>query len=126
MPSILKVEKDGSSELPIPLVWRSDLAKIVEYLISKDSSVIDSLDFAPISKKNFAYIDQTIDLYGCTLVSLPDESWHTSFYRWMNGFWELWIDLFSLEEGASDLVLVVKVFESDDSYRFEFQSLHVP
>ncbi len=126
MSSISKVEKDESSELPIPLVWRPDLVKIVEYLISKDRTSIDSVDFTPISKKEFAYLDQTISLYGCTLISLPNESWHTSFYRWMNGFWELWIDLFSLEEGASDLVLVVKVFENDDSYRFEFQSLHVP
>jgi hypothetical protein len=44
----------------------------------------------------------------------------------MGGHWNVLIDLFTIEEGASDLVLEVKVREDGAGYSFEIHSVYVP
>jgi len=44
----------------------------------------------------------------------------------MKGYWDVMIDLYSIEEGASDLILLVRVYEKGSSYIYEIQSVHVP
>jgi hypothetical protein len=44
----------------------------------------------------------------------------------MRGYWDVLVDLFTVEEGASDLVLAVGVYEKGSAYIFEVQSVHVP
>jgi hypothetical protein len=44
----------------------------------------------------------------------------------MDGHWEVMIDLFTVEEGASDLVLALRVYEKGLSYSFDIQLVYVP
>lgn len=65
--------------------------------------------------------------YGCTLTELTDETWETSVAQWMLGHWEILVDLRTLEEGRSDLVLHANVYPVGRGvYRFELYLVYVP
>ena len=80
----------------------------------------------PVSVPVAEAIAVNIRDYGVNLTDLPAESWLTSVSQWMGGYWDVLVDLFSIEEGASDLTLVVRVYEVGTEYSFEIQSVHVP
>ncbi|AKU94643.1 hypothetical protein AKJ09_01307 [Labilithrix luteola] len=44
----------------------------------------------------------------------------------MGTYWQVLIDLWTIESGASDLVLDAWVFETEDGFRFEINSVYVP
>jgi len=64
--------------------------------------------------------------YGATLVELPDETWQTSAAQWMGTHWEVLIDLWTAEEGRSDLVLQGDMSESTNGLRFTVRAVYVP
>lgn len=64
--------------------------------------------------------------YGATLVELPDDSWRTSVAQWHRTHWEFLADLWTAEEGRSDLVLSGRAFETEGGYRFELHLIYVP
>lgn len=70
---------------------------------------------------------QAVDDYGAvTLISLPDESWDTSVALWSGDRWRCLVDLWTEEEGRSDLVLDIDVFENGPGYRFCVHLVYVP
>jgi hypothetical protein len=71
-------------------------------------------------------IQRNIENYGASLISLPNESWDSSVCQWMEGYWDLLVDLFTKEEGASDLALWVRVTEANGEYTFDVLSVYVP
>ncbi|SEL89313.1 hypothetical protein SAMN05428989_2804 [Pseudoxanthomonas sp. GM95] len=71
-------------------------------------------------------MSDNVAAYGGTLDTLPPETWWTSVYVWMGEWWEVLVDLFTVEEGRSDLVLFLRVRERASKYEFEVTSLHVP
>ena len=121
------VVKDERAQLPVPSAWRPTLSKIVDAFVQRDYSLQRGVDgVAAIPKSKADHIEQYIADYGETLAGLPEEAWETSVTLWMRTFWDVFVDLFSDESGASDLVLSVRVFEDGDGYRFEVHSVHVP
>ena len=121
------VLKDEDNQMPVPEVWRHSLSDIVEAFIEKDFRLERGVNgIRPISEDDGARIAGNIENYACRLTSLPEETWRTSVCRWMRGYWDVLIDLFTIEEGASDLVLTVRVYEEGSSYAFEVQSVQVP
>lgn len=71
-------------------------------------------------------IRKYIQEYGTKLVSLPQESWATSVCIWMGDHWDALIDLWTEEEGSSDLVLQVHVSEVDSEFLFTVYMVYVP
>jgi hypothetical protein len=121
------VVKDEQTQLPVPSAWRPTLSKIVEAFVQRDYSLQRGVDgVAAIPKSTADHIERYIADYGETLAELPEEAWETSVTLWMRTFWDVFVDLFTDESGASDLVLSVRVFEDGDGYRFEVDSVHVP
>jgi hypothetical protein len=121
------VIKDEDKELPVPTEWRKPLADIVACLASGDFSKLSSLPAVTLEGGwGWQSIERYIKSYGCKLTSLPEESWRTSIYRWMDGYWDVLVDLFTIEEGCSDLVMFVRVYPREGSYAFQIQSVHVP
>lgn len=121
------IKKDSEVEQPIPNEWKDALYEIVEDIrncrlqsreVTGGSYVVDPADADRIY--------ENIDAYGEKLARLHEESWDTSICRWMTTYWYILIDLFTVDEGASDLVLVVNGHEVERSYRFDVQSVHVP
>lgn len=127
MSKVVPVLKDESNQQPIPTVWRSILSEIVEGLKDDDFDRIERMkEVRPISENTAARIVRNIEGYGAHLSSLPDETWDTSVCQWMIEYWDLMVDLYTVEEGASDLALHVRVYEKGESYAFEITSVHVP
>jgi hypothetical protein len=81
---------------------------------------------ARVSKTSASQIRAYIAEYGETLVELPDATWRTSVAQWMGSFWEMLVDLWTAESGASDMVLHTQVFEARDGFRIKVHAVYVP
>jgi hypothetical protein len=127
MSDFVSVSKDENGQRPIPSSWRSTLFDIAEALREGDFGLARGIaEVRPISSQNAMRIALNIKSYGARLTSLPEETWETSACQWMREYWDVLVDLFTVEEGASDLALAVRVREQGPGYSFELQSVHVP
>ena len=125
--SIANPVKDERGAHPVATAWRPVLAEIVrafargDYGLSKPLAAVEA-----VTKQTAEQIRAYVGSYGATLVELSAESWDTSCAQWMGDHWEVLVDLWTKEEGHSDLVLFLKVVESGGEPRFSVQSVHVP
>ncbi|MBC9229050.1 hypothetical protein HI850_006865 [bacterium SPL81] len=118
-------DKETASQ--VPTVWRETLLKIVEAFKNNDLSAISRIEgVQSIELENFQEIAENITDYGETLVSLPDETWKTSQALWMGFCWDVILDLFTEREGRSDLILSIRVFETDGVFEYSIQDIYVP
>ncbi|QGT96863.1 hypothetical protein D3795_09725 [Pseudidiomarina andamanensis] len=93
---------------------------------SNDYSLVNvDTSIKPISLSDATRIQENIEDYGCEVLSLRDETWITSVCQWMGGYWDVLIDLYTVEEGRSDLALSVRVYEHGSEFEFEVMSVHV-
>lgn len=120
------IVKDEHEERQVPTLWRTTFLKIVEAFRQGDYSLNGIPGVKPTSLKDAERMRGNVDSYGAHLSNLPDATWETSVCRWMGTHWDILVDLFTEEEGASDLVLFSKVYEKNGSYEFEVDSMHVP
>ena len=126
----ISVYKDEKNERHIPSIWRGVFENIVHSFVEGDFSLercISNVD--PLKDSEARFIESSISAYGDPLIDLPKDAWQTSVYRWQRGYWEVLVDLFTEDEGASDLVLFARVFETEGDkgqYRFIVDSVHVP
>lgn len=79
-----------------------------------------------MSEKTATQIRTYIQGYGATLVSIPQASWATSVCIWMGDHWDALIDLWTEEEGISDLVLHVHVSEVGSESLVTVYMVYVP
>lgn len=127
MNEIIPISKDEHNQGPIPTAWRRVFVDIVEGLKEGDFDRVRRVEgIRPISAKVATRIVDNIKRYGAQLTSLPEETWQTSACQWMIGYWDALVDLYTVEEGASDLALVVRVYEEGQAFAFEILSVHVP
>lgn len=80
----------------------------------------------PVSSETEAHVRASLANYGATLIELPDETWQTSVAQWYGSFWDVLVDLWTTEEGRSDLVLRGRITESESGIRFAINMVHVP
>jgi hypothetical protein len=66
---------------------------------------------APVSAETAKQIREYLEDYGATLVALDPDTWESSVSLWMGDKWEVLVDLWTEEEGRSDLVLHLYVRE---------------
>jgi hypothetical protein len=122
-----EILKDEKNQAQIPTAWRSTFVDIVERLKKGDFGLVQEVEgVRSISADDAIGIGDNIKRYGAQLTSLPEETWRTSVCQWMIGYWDALIDLYTVEEGASDLVLAVRVYEEGPAFSFEILSVHVP
>lgn len=123
----VSVSKDEDNQRPIPSSWRGTLCDVVEAFKEGDFNLSRGVSgVGRITTETAADIARNIEDYGVHLASLPEQSWDTSVCQWMGEYWDALVDLFTEEEGASDLVLAVRVFENGEKYAFDIQSVYVP
>ena len=80
----------------------------------------------PVSADRAAQIRDYVDGYGATLVALPDETWSSSVCIWYGDHWAALVDLWTEQEGRSDLVLHTRVKELDSGFSIEVDLVYVP
>lgn len=121
------IPKDENNQIPVPVIWRNTFIDVIEAFKEGDFELERGVaGVRPIAARDATRIANNIEDYGAHLISLPVDTWQTSVCQWMRGYWDVLVDLFTLEEGASDLVLAVRVYEEGASYSFEIESVYVP
>jgi hypothetical protein len=119
--------KDEEAAHPVASQWRPTLSRIVGQLAKGDYS--SSLGLGPsvhLPKEAAEQIRRYLDNFGQSLTDLPDATWATSVAQWQLSYWELIVDLWTLESGKSDLVLNARVYEEDAHFRFAIHAIYVP
>ena len=115
------------AQRPIPSAWRPVIKQIVDALVRRDYRLGAGIfGVAPVSEETAAHIQDTVEDYGETLVSLPDDSWNTSVCMWTGHHWDVLVDLWTIGEGRSDLVLELKVLEGGENYTVDIHMVYVP
>ena len=118
--------KDEHASHPIAECWRPTLRAIVAALAAGDDTRVRGLESVHLPPDVAGQIRAFLADYGETLAELPEQAWRSSFAQWMGAHWDVVLDLWTEEAGASDLVLTLRVTEDGAGYRFEVESLHVP
>lgn len=118
---------DEDSATPVPTIWRETLIQIVEAFKTNDLISINLIKGVQnVELEYLQEIAENITNYGETLVSLPDETWNSSQAYWKGFCWDIILDLFTESEGRSDLILLMRVFETDGVFEYSIQNIYVP
>ena len=121
------VTKNADNEGSIPSAWRPVLKSVVDAFAREDYALKDGLSgVAPISAETARQVREYIEDYGAKLIELPPQSWDTSVCIWMGDHWDGLIDLWTEDEGRSDLVLEVRVSEAGSGYLVDIHMVYVP
>lgn len=120
----VKVVKDGERESRVPDAWRPTLSSIVDALVIGDEPRLPRVSFR--TPDAWGRIKSNIQENGAHLIGLPEASWDSSVCIWVGEFWEVLVDLYTGEEGRSDLVLQVHVREGQDGYMYQVVLVYVP
>ena len=119
--------KDEDAQHPVAGVWREPLRNVVRAFARGDYGLAQGVaGVEPVDAHTAQHIRDYIADYGATLVDLPDEAWDTSVAQWQGTHWELLVDLWTAEEGRSDLVLDCRVHEADNGHRITLHLVYVP
>ncbi len=124
---MIPISKDENNQQAVPSAWRSTFVEIVEAFKENDYELTRGIEgVRAVSRERAESIQGNIEAYGAHLVSVPEESWRTSVPMWMLDYWQVMVDLYTSEEGASDLVLHMRVYEGNFGFGYEVMNVYVP
>jgi len=119
--------KDESEQQPIPTAWRPVFCAVVSAFVEHDYRLESGVSgVEPLSVDVAVRIQNYIKEYGATLVPLPEETWNSSICMWYGDYWDVLVDLWTHEEGRSDLVLSARVREEKLGFGFQIELVYVP
>jgi hypothetical protein len=114
-------------EHPVPEPWRTTFRQIADAFVARDYQLrhrpVDAVE--PVDLATAQRIAENVADYGELLAPLNEATWERSVYRWMNGYWQMLVDLTTEREPVSDLTLHAKLRDADRP-RLEIESVHVP
>ena len=124
------------SRTPVPDRLRPALAEVVDRLVAGDFEGLkrDGIDPVPDSDlglwiREYGRAPGTDEPGRATLVSLPDEAWDVAeLIAELPGpprVWTVDVDLWTVEEGRSDLTMQAEVTETPDGLKVVVQDIHV-
>ena len=119
--------KDDAEHL-VPEPLRSSFRQIADAFIAgdfelRDHAIIGVRTIDPDTAKRIA---DNISAYGETLAPLSEKTWAQSKYRWIDGYWQLVVDLTTISEPVSDLSLHAKLYEVGDDFALTVEAAYVP
>lgn len=119
--------KDLETAHPIAGAWRPMLREVVRRFVQGDYGLAQGVQgVEPVTAETAEQIRDYVAHYGATLVDLPDDTWQSSIAQWMGTEWDLLVDLWTAEEGRSDMVLHGHVEETSAGPRFRVYMVYVP
>jgi hypothetical protein len=117
----------GMGEQPVPSDWRLTFVAVVDAFVRHDYALVGGVPrVQPVSLDTATQIRRYIEDYGTTLVPLPSQTWDSSVCIWTGSYWDVLIDIWTEEEGRSDLVLSARVSEADSDFSVEIHMVYVP
>jgi hypothetical protein len=90
---------------PVPLEWRPALERAANAFAAGNYMLQGLAGVEPAAAATAAQVREYLADYGATLVSLPEETWDSSVCIWSGHHWDVLVDLWTQEEGRSDLVM---------------------
>lgn len=113
----------------VPLLWRDTIwnrLKLLKIMIL--TFLIKSEGVKKLTLVDFEEIISDINVYGETLVSLPSEAWESSQCLWRgDSCWHVYIDLYTINEGKSDLILFLIVeLDENNHFHYDVSNFYVP
>lgn len=124
---VVPVRKDPEREHAVATLWRPVFREVVRAFVAGDFRLRTALaQRVEIDDKTAEQAARYVAQYGETLVELPDETWNSSVAQWTEGYWDVLVDLWTVESGRSDLALSVRVFEAGEGFRFRIDGVWVP
>ncbi|WP_425511282.1 DUF7668 domain-containing protein [Pseudomarimonas salicorniae] len=127
--NIVAALKDPERQYRVPSAWRSSFEAIVDAFVGGDYGLREPIaGVVPLEESVAIQIEQCIRDYGEKLAPLSDETWESSVCQWMEGYWDLLVDLNTEAEGRSDMVLSARVRENEaiDSLSLQVSAVYVP
>ena len=119
--------KDLDAAHAIASAWRPTLRDVVRCIAQGDYALERGVrGVAPVAMATAEQMRDYLVEYGATLVEVPDATWQTSVAQWMGTHWEFLVDLWTAEEGRSDLVLAGDVIETSAGPLLTLRGLYVP
>lgn len=112
-------------EHPIPDGLRPLLKKIAEAFAAGDFQLASVGGVEPVDPASARLFEVNVHAYGEPLARLDDATWEWSVYRWMDGYWQVLVDLSTSSEPVSDLAVHARIYEADYP-RLKIESVHVP
>ena len=114
-------------EHPVPEQWRATFTQNADAFAAGDFQLgqCPIKGVQRVDQATAELIAENVAAYGERLAPLDDATWQRSVYRWMDGYWQVLVDLSTHGEPVSDLTLHAKIFEGNDP-RLEVYSAHVP
>jgi len=98
---------------PVRVEWRLALSQVVAAFAAGNCRLDPGVPgVEPLSTSSATQISDYIQDYGARLVPLPEESWESSVCIWGGHHWDVLVDLWTTEEGRSDLVMHAHVSPS--------------
>ena len=121
-------EGDLSGEQsPLRLEWRDTLGAIIAGVKSGQYPMRSGKDtIAKVSPKTASFIASYVEDYGEVIIEQTDAAWKRSVCFWEGDKWRALVDLSTLTEPISDLVLFVDIEPRNDQNHFVIRSVHVP
>ncbi|WP_082836204.1 DUF7668 domain-containing protein [Croceicoccus bisphenolivorans] len=114
-------------EHPLPDTLRTTFRQIADAFVDGDYELrrhsIEGV--APIRAAIAEHIADNVLAYGDALTSLDEATWERSVYRWMDGYWQVLVDLTTEVEPVSDLTLHARLY-AGKVLHVEVESVHVP
>jgi hypothetical protein len=119
--------KDPDNQHPIAGAWRPLLRAVVQCFVEGDyRRARGVVGVEPVTSATAEQIRDYLADYGATLIELPEDTWQTSVAQWMGTHWKILVDLWTAEEGPSDLVLDGNVVETSEGPRLTIHLVYVP
>jgi hypothetical protein len=120
----MKVETEG----PVPDVWRPTFSALVDSLVERATEIGGDLpEVEPVPHDVREQCLAAVTDYGdVDLVPLPQDTWTTSVTAWQGDHWLCLVDLWTEQEGRSDLALQAEVREHAQGFRFIVNMVYVP
>jgi hypothetical protein len=116
-----------AEQQPIPLEWRPVFGQIADALAVGNYSLEPGIpNVAPVSSSTVSQIQDYVQDYGAKLVALPGETWDSSVCIRSGDRWDALVDLWTEEEGRSDLVLHAHVVPTGSAFVVEVHAVYVP
>ena len=115
------------AEGPVPTAWHEALREIVKAFVAGDYGLEKGVaNVAPVAAETALRIRKCLQNYNATLIPLPDATWGSSVCIWYGDHWDALIDLWTQEEGQSDLVLHIQVRDAAPRFIIQIHLVYVP
>lgn len=115
------------AEHPVPPGLRPTFHEIADAFAVGDYALNDHAieGVRSIDHSTADAIAESVSAYGGRLAPLHPLVWDHAIYRWMDGYWQLLVDLTTESEQVSDLTLHAKLYDATPS-TWEIEAVYVP